>query len=863
MPYDVRAIRFIKTTADNPIKDNQRADYICLGHFDMMQIDELKCKEGALDYPLERIRKDRLSGREGEIQCPENFLNSLYVLKCICPEEAREVDGFWDAKSTFTVVTRIHCKYFSDSRCPQKPFSTIIEAYCRKMAKNIRRGRNKPKDTCVVMLNGVMNSKTHAVASVKCLFYDSLELGDTVAIMKSNSLAAILDIIRNISNEQCVKDTYSYCGIRRAFLQSKDPIPKSCYEASAVLEHVSTRFSVRSNRYSREYFEALEKNLCGKKNIWKKLSYVTGTADHIIHWGNCSEQEFLQIIQSLSQLSDRMHRSFNDVITRVGIWQPKSDSSCSGSADKDDSEYAWVQRLESTMQWLRSDIKSERSPSWKYTLLKLLGTLKTMSNNYVMDDLTQLIIPGVDAFLERIDYLRMDNNGEVPESYDLDISEFLDYWTSLSNDIAQLESQLTQHPELSPVRYYIPAMLLQFELRFVMKVCEALTDNEARRFRPMLIPSGMENLNTICILDPKSNLYKGTCPLLVFIPIRDLYRPWETAHRITHEMAHYCEDAGRNRNKRHEMMFSCIAYQIVEHWYGKFLDGTIESNYADQAYERSIDYIETLTANLMEIAEELCPHQGDWYLLSSKTAITVAVKEVLQDSRHVKQYIQTVYPRYFYSHSHNWINNVRLFQNEINQEESISEHIDLLTSLCAECYADLAMALLLNCDFETYYLCVYHDEYLHLKEHYEGVVEPPLANSVRPHIQRMALMIMVMSTAAAGKETWKIDDIRSKFAEKYPWVKFAINEAELIGDEWRTLCTPGEIPPCLTPEEIRRMSDYLAQCAKMLKDKLEGRKYGKRHHVVQQLRKNINFVNAEQFDWDAIRKFLCQDDASE
>lgn len=862
MPYDVRAIRFIKTTVDNPIKHNVKADYICLGHFDMMHIDELKCLEGEKDYPLERIRKDRLSGRDGELQCPENFLNSLYVLKHVSLDELGEVKKFWSFSATFTVVTRIHCKYpVGLSFKKKKPFSEIIESYCRKMARNARQNTCKSKDACVIVVNGIMNSKTNAVAEVRCLFYDSLELGDTVVIMKSNSLAAILDIIRNISEEPCVKDTYSYCGIRRLLMQNKASTTKCNCEKKAILEHVSTRFSVRSNRYAREYFEALEDLLSEKKDIWKRLSYVTGTADHVIHWGDCTEEEFLQIIRALAQLSDQMHQSFNDVITRVGIWQPKANSLRSSHTQETECEFPWLQRLENTMQWLRSDVSNNRVPSWKYTLLKLLGTLKTMSDNYVMDDLAQLIIPGVDAFLERIDSLRTEPDGQIQECYDIQISEYLDHWTSLSNDIAQLESQLTQHPELSPVRYYIPAMLLQFELRFVMKVCEALTDNEVRSFQPMLIPSGMENLNTICILDPRHEQYTGTCPLLVFIPIRDLYRPWETAHRITHEMAHYCEDSGRNRNERHEMLFACMADQLIEHWYSKFLDGHIEDNCDEQTYANGMGYTDKLTSVLHEIAQELYPHQGEWYLSSSQIALNVAMKEVLRDSRYLQQYIHSVCPKYFYVHSNNWINNVRAFQNEINQDVSVAEHINLLTYLCAECYADIAMILLLRCNFEDYYLCVYHDEYLHLKEHYEGVVAPPLAEAVFQNIQRMTLVISVISILSSRKNAWKIDDIRSRFAEKYPWVRFAINETELTEDEWRALRTPGEFPDRITPREMKRMQSYLTHCAEMLVNKLDKPKIGKRHNILHQLRESINFVNADEFDWKAIRKFLCQDDA--
>ncbi len=41
MTYDVRVVRFIKTTLACPVNKNEHADYICLGHFDMMHLSRL------------------------------------------------------------------------------------------------------------------------------------------------------------------------------------------------------------------------------------------------------------------------------------------------------------------------------------------------------------------------------------------------------------------------------------------------------------------------------------------------------------------------------------------------------------------------------------------------------------------------------------------------------------------------------------------------------------------------------------------------------------------------------------------------------------------------------------------------------
>ena len=55
--------------------------------------------------------------------------------------------------------------------------------------------------------------------SVNCVLYDSLELGDVVAILKGNSLRIILQIQRWLYESRYVSDAYSYCGICYDLLQ--------------------------------------------------------------------------------------------------------------------------------------------------------------------------------------------------------------------------------------------------------------------------------------------------------------------------------------------------------------------------------------------------------------------------------------------------------------------------------------------------------------------------------------------------------------------------------------------------------------------------------------------------------------------
>ena len=249
MLYDVRVVRFIKTTSETPVNVNNKPAFICLGHFDMMDISKL----GELTTkPLLEIQKDRDNMGESGYGCTENHVYSLYLLKNVIKESTNEIQLFWDTNTTYTVVTRIHSDYPADWVGEKLPFSTLIEGHCinqtHESARVVYRASEAGKRKCVISLDGAVNSEGKTKAKVDCLFYDSLELSDTVSIMKSDSIAAILEVIRCLSANCCVRDTYTYCGIDRNLLQKKEKKAIDCVPDGAELAYIATRFSIRDHQ---------------------------------------------------------------------------------------------------------------------------------------------------------------------------------------------------------------------------------------------------------------------------------------------------------------------------------------------------------------------------------------------------------------------------------------------------------------------------------------------------------------------------------------------------------------------------------------------------------------------------------------
>ena len=859
--YNVRAVRFIKTTAETPILSNQFARYICLGHFDMMEIDELG---GTLsDKPLQNIQNDRVSGRESEFGYSENYVYSLYMLCEADTSVSESIKSFWEQESVFTVVTRIHCDL--DSRNSAKAYTQVLKDYCLLGAKNARLvelDQGKNQNGTVIFLKAALAGLDSAKESVHCIFYDSLELGDTVAVMKSSSLAACLEVVRFLSDNPCVRDTYTYCGILAKVIRSNKPLNGLTPHEDALLPSVTTRFSIRDNCKADNFFDLLRYTL----DIPNNQFYVTGTADHSIRWNECTEKRLIEIIRYVAKNSTELHNCFNDVITRVGLdYVPPLKHGSNKTNRRDIS--AQIPKYDNSMQYLRAKMVLDTNPNWQYSLCKLLGTLDTMYNNYVMDDLANLIIPSVNAFLERLHDLR-DEIEENPELLE-DITHFIRCWTELSNDISQLESQLTQHPEIHPVQYYIPAMLMQFELKILEKCSIALSDAGKRKFHPMLVTTSNPNVYTICPLDPRNDDSAQQCPLLVFIPIADLYRPWEVVYRATHEMAHYCVDTARSRNERHRALVRCIAHYTIDRWYNRNIKDILDDS-AGKLRQNSNEYVGKLSSIIYQMTcDELsAEEQNDIHLTHSRHAITKTIYTIQADESYLEQYLFSVCPDYFYTNRYRYprilASNNRGLDYLIYTRES-ENFLDTLTHFCAECYADIAMILLLQADFLDYYRCVYHDEYVLLKKDYIGIDEHPLAPSIVKHIERMALVINAIQKVVGNQNrSWSWSHISTLPRETYPWIGFANDFVDQLSK------SPEQVrnnpfathegswhPELLSVSTFKILEDYLVGCARILLQKFTSdNDTTERSKSIKEIRKYIGSVSDKHFNWKEIQSFL-------
>lgn len=885
--YDIRAIRMVKSTKRRPLSSyvNQDRDFfICLGHFDIMKVVALRDADGKpTKEPLKAIHSDSQNfhcviEQDKKLEdIEENYAYPLYVLQQFEQDKidngcVQDLDTFWTLDTNFLTVTRFHCDR-TDNSSTTDAFSKILSTRCENMAQAtvVFHSRNAGNfETGYIRLKIQSQHGQAGAVEVSLAFYESLELGDIVGFIKSNSLSAILAVQRHLYETDEVRDAYTHCGIdRKLFDCSSEVISALLHQRaypleSSLLNYVSMRFSIKDVNVANSFFEEVFDNTT--ENF-----FVTGTADAVVNLNGSSEQIFLETTRRIVHAQHDMYDAFNDIITRVGLCYIPPTTKRSELLKFKRADFCRnFPKYQEMIQKLYNP--ADRAYPWSSSLIKLLATLRTMYENCVMDDLSDLLVPGVQALLERISFL-MDSGSWTSRDH-RDIWEFLEYWTSLVNDIAHLESQLVQHPELTAVRYYIPAMVLRFEQKLVstyvkiiheldkqMPAEMPLPQREAevhRTFGPILFICSDENVNTMCFLDPEyHDQYTGSCPLGIFVPIHRLYQPWEIAHILCHEIAHYCGDHLRHRNRRLDCLFESVAAFLLAELDALFdnpnLDETI---YEERAFQEK-------TALRIKQQYPSVEDGRSVYLKFISEKLPSTVMKVGFRQENLEEYQNILLARLSPEEQLAKVyraNKMNAMETGVIIERECRDHIlECLLPLYKECYADIIMILLLDCTFADYYFCVYAEEY-----------EKNGQNRVASehHTDRMALVGLVLHEIQ-GEANWALD-----YPKQNAWVKAVKEKMQEWKDvskkpgsseyRWprkylgRKRLSDGQVAETLhkytlLADEAAQLLQYLRECANPVKKALESGAVSKR---VKELRGYVVAAKDGMFNWNKMRTFL-------
>lgn len=870
--YDIRVVRLIKSTQTNPLSSylmGAENIWVCLGHFDIAIIDQLTVQPNRT--PLQAVQEDSMRlWNPASLRDPNatfsfddaaenNYVYPLYAIRQIgeCPEQEPPQEDFWNIPTNFLAVTRLHC----DRGNGCSPDCSFPELLVKRLMQTYPDFQEADRDYLQLRVEIPSVEQT---LPVSIRFYESLELGDVIGFIKCNSISTILQIQRTLYEAPCVSDAYSYCGIHnRLFQPDAQPFDGDLLKC-LTLEYVSTRFSVKLANCAEKVYPVLLGEDYASSN---QHFFVVGNADTLIDWKNCSEWALLEqlrkivwldaLVESPPEHPGLMYQAFYDVITRIGLKHRPPRNARPEGFQKSKSR-STIQCPEAVRAAL---METDSAVQWHYPLVKLLGTLQTMSDNSVMDDLSSLLIPGVNALLKRIEYFleKRKTIGEVL------LLSFLDACSSLVNDILHLENQLVQHPELMPVRYFIPAIVLGFEQKFISE-CACLIESldskanppesPTRSFQPIIFPSCETNTSTRCYFDHKLDPdYTGETPLAIYVPVSQLYQPWEVLHILCHEVAHYCGDTLRNRDVRYDCIINSAAEFVLQWW---------QSAYQLQYSPSKKPVIDKMQDKLArQISKGYRPElaDADKYLDPLRKELPRSVSEIAASRVMQEEYL---YDLLAYDTAEAQVkavatlDNMNSMRSGIRFHQLFQKHLErCLISHYKECYADIVMILFLNCEFQDYYECVYGKECMTFLA---GGAEPsnlPDKMLWEYHTDRLALVVLTMQNLE-GYESWFDTHARIESKAEGKWAEVAAEKVE----KWKG-CTgnapmwfqkylkdEAANPYKLTAFEVQQLLKYLNRCSQTIVQSIGNQP------KIQPLRDLLEKLKAENFDWRSLRNYL-------
>ena len=199
--YDVCVIDLIKSLSVDVLKNfiaiEKSNSYFCLGHFDIM----LAKRFSGLQFPLEVIQNSTHSRDDAswEKLITKNWRHPLYALKQTTSEDCttrKELDQFWNMNCNFLLVSRFHCdRVGHDSH--SMSFSQELLDYSRKETtdspiSHLTIDQETKAYTQYLEHTVVPALPPKETVAAAVVFYDSLELGDIVGFIKSNSIRPLV-----------------------------------------------------------------------------------------------------------------------------------------------------------------------------------------------------------------------------------------------------------------------------------------------------------------------------------------------------------------------------------------------------------------------------------------------------------------------------------------------------------------------------------------------------------------------------------------------------------------------------------------------------------------------------------------------
>lgn len=475
---------------------DKETNWIVMGHFDFLSMSTLKIEKDFFDSIYMNNRSLLSTTNSGSYYYP------IYLMPI------DDDSNFFNMSTTFSALIKVH---FVSSLDYEKSYSLLKE--------NLSLSRN--------------------FYNVNYEIYKTFELSDLVVLVKDNKLSNILNCNAELRSYSFVGKICTYPMIS---INAFDDV-NNFYEDDKI-NYLSIRFSLCSSAQMNQVVSSVKDIL----NVEKAYS-ITGVDDLLFNCVDICARDIYNFYNEISTVNlNHKSKKLSSLISKIGIIIG-DDIIFDENALNDDSYETLLSACTKMLLLLDKNKKEieKRKYTWFNSLFELIKLLSRMLLTPVLDEFVYLLLPGMLAFVKNIDFIC---NSEIEtEQYPFEYNKFVQSLTDLIEQIMRSEGQLSSSPELRPIMYNLPIIMLEHTQAFLKKCSELLKKNDGmiENIRLLLVPKIVDRLETIEIF-PATEHDAGL--IEISIPIDMLYNPEQLQCSLCHEISHFIGEYHRKREER-------------------------------------------------------------------------------------------------------------------------------------------------------------------------------------------------------------------------------------------------------------------------------------------------------------------------
>lgn len=390
--------------------------------------------------------------------------------------------------------------------------------------------------------------------NIRWMLYNTIELSDAVLVLRSKHFSDLIKYALNLEGNTVGK-TYTYFGIQL------DHILNKCYtNDDEEIPLFSIQFSASNNESISEMKTEFDEIF---HSAFSKKYKVSGIDDYAFVAHNVPLENVERYYDRLLTELDKKYPCLLNATTKLGVdyknsTNTETDSSILEQSKKILCEFQKIRITEAYQKAIRDDINSDIMQDIDKALSELTVSLPRIASTLMLDEFVYLMIESVDAFLKILKQLLLQNQFSTASNIEK-YQYFIEKWIHLMEHVTRAEGQLHHHPEMRPLLYDMPIIMLEYTLAFLTqctKCFNAVDDNSGtERTCFLLIPC-------LCTRIEARELFniKGIPSLVIInIPFYMLYRPKEMLRILCHEIAHFAGESTRMRDRRIEFYSKSMA----------------------------------------------------------------------------------------------------------------------------------------------------------------------------------------------------------------------------------------------------------------------------------------------------------------